>query len=84
MNPFHDEISLRAKGRCEYCRAPEEAFNTVFEVEHILPKARGGLNVMENFALSCPACNSYKYIFVTGYDDATETEVPLFHPRHNV
>jgi hypothetical protein len=83
MNPLHDTVALRAKGRCEYCRAPEDAFNTAFEVEHITPKKRSGSNAMENLALSCPPCNSYKGVFETGHDTETETETPLFHPRRD-
>jgi hypothetical protein len=83
MNPLHDPVALRAKYRCEYCRAPEENFNFAFEVEHILPKARGGSDALDNLALGCSACNVYKGVFETGYDMETETETPLFHPRRD-
>jgi len=76
-------VARRAEGRCEYCRASEEAFNFAFEVEHIIPTARGGSDAMDNLALACNACNSYKGVFEVGYDAETQTEVALFHPRRD-
>ena len=40
MNPFYTQVADRAEHRCEYCRAPELAFNFPFEVEHLIPKSR--------------------------------------------
>jgi 5-methylcytosine-specific restriction endonuclease McrA len=42
MNPHYPLVSARARHSCEYCRAPEIVFNLPFEVEHIIPLARGG------------------------------------------
>jgi len=81
MNPLYPPVAHRAAYRCEYCRAPEVIFSDAFEVEHIAPKGRGGSNLLENLALACSACNSYKGVFETGYDEATATEVSIFHPR---
>lgn len=83
MNPFYPAVAERANYRCEYCHAPEEAFNFAFEVEHILPTARGGPNTLDNLALSCRACNSYKSTFEVGHDNETQAQSPLFHPRQD-
>ena len=40
MNPHHARVALRAGYRCEYCHAPEVAFNLAFEVEHNTPVSR--------------------------------------------
>jgi 5-methylcytosine-specific restriction endonuclease McrA len=42
--------------RCAYCGRA----NTVFELDHILPRSRGGSNRVSNLALSCHHCNSAK------------------------
>lgn len=81
MNPHYPAVARRADHRCEYCRAPEAVFNFRFEVEHPLPTARGGPDEADNHALACRSCNARKGDAVTGPDDATGTEVPLFHPR---
>jgi hypothetical protein len=36
-NPLYPLIAERAALRCEYCHAPEVAFNVLFEVEHTAP-----------------------------------------------
>lgn len=41
-------------GRCAYCGGKGE------EVEHLLPRSRGGTNRVSNLALSCRACNEAK------------------------
>jgi len=42
--------------RCAYCH--QEAIR--WEVDHILPRSRGGSNRVSNLALSCHACNQAK------------------------
>ncbi len=41
---------------CAYC----EAQNTPLEVEHIIPKAKGGTNRVSNLTLACVPCNQAK------------------------
>ncbi len=42
--------------RCAYCRKTD----VPFEVDHILPRSRGGSNRIANLCLACHACNSAK------------------------
>ena len=44
------------KRRCFYCRK----IVSDFEVEHMIPKARGGSNRIDNLTLSCHDCNEKK------------------------
>lgn len=37
---------------------------------------------MENLALACQGCNSYKHIRIEAQDPVNEELVPLFHPRN--
>ncbi|HWQ32674.1 MAG TPA: HNH endonuclease signature motif containing protein [Blastocatellia bacterium] len=74
-------VAWRAANRCEYCRAPEVAFNFPFEVEHIIPLSREGSQEDGNLALSCRSCNVFKSDCLTGFDEMTQSEAQLFHPR---
>jgi 5-methylcytosine-specific restriction endonuclease McrA len=45
--------------RCAYCQQPATATNH-WEIDHILPRSRGGSDRISNLALSCHACNQAK------------------------
>ena len=86
MNPRYQAIAERAAYRCEYCHAPEIVFNFPFEVEHVLPQARGGTDVLANLALACHACNLFKSDFKTGAENARRARRrwPYFIPGATV
>ena len=42
-------VADRANEQCEYCQYPEQFSPSSFEVEHIVPKAAGGLMIDEEF-----------------------------------
>jgi hypothetical protein len=81
VNPRYRETAARAAHRCEYCRAPEVAFNFPFEVEHVTPAGLGGNDEPENLALSCRSCNIFKGNQHSAIDSVTGETVRLFHPR---
>lgn len=81
MNPNYPSVAERAEHRCEYCHAPEVIFNVPFEVDHIVPLARGGADESSNWALACRVCNLRKLDAVDATDPATGRRVPLFNPR---
>lgn len=74
-------VRTRANYLCEYCHASEEASTALFEIDHIVPKSRKGLDHPENLALACQRCNAYRYNFTTAIDPETQQEVFLFNPR---
>ena len=49
-------------GVCAYCEAP---LNGVFEVEHMVPLAKGGGNGWDNIAITCKTCNKKKNAMTT-------------------
>ena len=51
------------------------------EVEHIIPRAKGGGDDESNLWLSCPICNRYKSDRTHATDPESKVKVPLFHPR---
>ncbi len=81
MNPLYPEVAARAGHRCEYCRAPEAAFNFPFEVEHIIPVVLKGRDAEHNLALACRACNVCKGAQVKHMDPVTRDVVRLYRPR---
>ena len=83
MNPRYALVASRAAHRCEYCRAPEAIFNFPFEVEHVVPLSRAGVDGESNWALACRSCNLRKSDRMTGLDSESGAEVRLFHPRQD-
>jgi hypothetical protein len=83
VNPLYPAVAERAGHRCEYCRAPEAAFNFAFEVEHVHPVASGGDDTPDNLALSCRSCNAFKAFRHTGIDPESRAPLSLFHPRRD-
>lgn len=58
--------------RCAYCGAE----NIPLEIEHIIPKSRGGSNRVNNLTISCHKCNQMK-----GAQTATEFGFPKLQPK---
>ena len=50
-------------------------------VEHILPRAKGGLTIIQNLAYACSGCNGRKATRTEAPDPLTGKLVPLFNPR---
>ena len=80
-NPLRGLVASRANERCEYCQYPEQFSPSSFQVEHIVPRSRGGLTEPNNLALACSHCNAHKATRENGTDPLTGTDVRLFNPR---
>ncbi len=52
------DIYKQQNGKCNGCREDFKAWN--LEVDHIIPKAKGGGNYVENYQLLCGNCNRIK------------------------
>lgn len=75
------QVQGRAKGFCEYCRAPDNFATSSFHCEHIIPQKTGGTNSLDNLAWACPRCNNHKHAKTHAQDPQTGQRVPLFNPR---
>ncbi|MCV4270952.1 HNH endonuclease [Pseudomonas capsici] len=56
-------IIHRERGLCHYCGHPAALAslpNQTYDIDHMVPIARGGTNDATNLVLSCPACNNKK------------------------
>lgn len=59
--PYHARIALNRRAvfardghRCQYCGAGAE------NIDHVVPKSRGGLHAWDNVVASCRSCNARK------------------------
>lgn len=76
-------IWIRAGNRCEYCRLPTDVAWLPFQVDHIIAEKHGGKSDVNNLALCCYYCNSYKGPNIAGIDPQGRPDcaIQLFHPR---
>jgi 5-methylcytosine-specific restriction endonuclease McrA len=70
-----------SRGCCEYCRSPERFAVQAFDLDHIVPKSKGGGSTLGNLALSCSGCNGHKYNRTEALDPLSGEAAPLYHPR---
>ncbi len=74
----------RAQRRCEYCQCPMDYSSQSFVCEHITPIAKGGETSLENLALACGGCNSFKYTKQEAIDPNSSENALLYHPRQEI
>lgn len=56
VNKKRETVMKKYGGICAYCGDASGPF----QIDHIMPKSRGGSNAMDNLAWSCAKCNSEK------------------------
>ena len=80
-----EAVWRRARTACEYCRVPQAAYRTAFEIDHVIARQHGGRTVLTNLAVSCLHCNSHKGPNIAGLDPLASGTQPvrLFHPRRH-
>lgn len=55
------EVLKRAGFKCQSCgQRPDKQNDVVLEIDHIMPRNRGGLNTLGNLQVLCKNCNSSK------------------------
>ena len=54
------KIRQQADDRCGYCQSLQKYVWGTLEIEHIIPKSKGGSNDQQNLWLACRPCNLYK------------------------
>jgi 5-methylcytosine-specific restriction endonuclease McrA len=75
------KIRQQADDRCGYCQSLQKYVWGTLEIEHIIPKSKGGSNDQQNLWLACRPCNLYKSDQTHGIDPITEENSALFNPR---
>jgi len=74
-------IRTRAQSRCEYCQTSEWLSGLPCEIDHIIPRVKGGPTTADNLCLACASCNGYKRVSTHAADPESGEEVALFNPR---
>ncbi|ACK70868.1 HNH endonuclease [Gloeothece citriformis PCC 7424] len=84
-SPIPETLKIRirqeAKNRCGYCLSLQKYVLGILEIEHIIPKAKGGTDDESNLWLACRLCNNYKGRQTEAKDPQTDEIVNLFNPR---
>ncbi|MCE2487684.1 MAG: HNH endonuclease [Desulfurellaceae bacterium] len=78
---MRDRTRSQARNRCGYCQSSQQYVLGQLEIDHILPKARGGADAEDNLWLACRMCNGFKATQTRARDPATDRSVRLFNPR---
>jgi hypothetical protein len=78
---LHAAVIRRADDRCEYCRLSQFGQEAAFHIDHVVPRAAGGLTTFDNLALACVSCSLRKWAKQTAIDPETNEETPMFSPR---
>jgi hypothetical protein len=78
-------VQRRAAHCCEYCRFPAAHLKPPMHFDHVKARQHGGLDEIENLALSCSRCNQAKGPNIATIDPDGDgvSMVPLFNPRND-
>jgi hypothetical protein len=82
--PIAAIVTWRARGRCEYCHAPQRVIGQPFHFDHWIPLSAGGRTTVENLCYACPHCNLAKAARTQSIDPRTGKNTRLFNPRTDV
>jgi hypothetical protein len=81
---LRQRVREAARDRCGYCLSSQRYLMGKLEIEHIIPRSRGGSEDESNLWLSCSLCNRYKGSQITGTDPLNGASVALFNPRAQI
>ena len=80
---IQEQVRQRADYLCEYCHTSEIWQYVRFTIDHIHPLVHGGVDMLDNLALTCFHCNRRKADHTAANDPVTGELVSLFHPRQH-
>src|SRR6266508_111542 len=78
---LRERVAEQARHRCGYCLTAELIVGAQMEIDHIIPRARGGPTTEDNLWLACSPCNDFKGDRVAALDPESGLIVSLFNPR---
>ena len=73
----------QADNRCGYCLSPQHLVLGRLEIEHIVPRSKGGVDTESNLWLACRMCNNFKATQTSARDPQTGQDMSLFDPRRD-
>ncbi len=84
LSKIHRRIRAEAHHRCGYCLSPQKYVMAKLEIEHIIPRSRGGSDNESNLWLACSLCNRYKGSQISVLDPSSNSTVSLFNPNTQI
>ncbi|MCY7376187.1 MAG: HNH endonuclease [Pyrinomonadaceae bacterium] len=78
---LRNEVEIRAKETCEYCRIAVEDTYFGGEIDHIISFKHRGKTESENLALACQPCNRNKGSDLGSVSETSKTLIRFFNPR---
>jgi hypothetical protein len=80
---LRNQIFSRDLGHCRYCNLNQLGQSSIFHINHVIPRSKGGLTVEANLVLQCPSCSLHKADKLTSIDPVGGDEIVLYHPLIN-
>ena len=78
---LRQRVREQAGNRCGYCLSPQHLVLGTLEIEHLVPRGRGGSDDEWNLWLACRLCNNHKSDQTSAPDPETGQEVSLSNVR---
>jgi hypothetical protein len=73
-------VTERDLYRCAYRRTSQHNSGLRLQIDHIVPRSRGGKTGLDNLCLACASCNNHKQARQMAADPASGELVDLYHP----
>lgn len=67
LSHFRSPVWKKTDGHCHYCRKKLDPF-TNFHMDHVIPRSRGGMDIIENLVPACSECNLSKVKLVEEWE----------------
>ena len=80
---IRDRLREQAGNRCGYCLSPQHLVLGPLEIEHIVPRSKGGADDESNLWLACRMRNNFKAAQTSACDPLTGQDASLFNPRQD-
>jgi hypothetical protein len=77
---LRDSVFERDGGQCQYCRLKQLGQGATFHINHVVPRAKGGMTLLTNLVLQCPHCSLRKADKTEAADPVSHQVVALFDP----
>jgi exopolyphosphatase/pppGpp-phosphohydrolase len=77
-------VAERAQYLCEYCFSAQKYSPQSFSIEHIQPTSKKGSDELENLALACQGCNSFKSDKTSAIDPFSGRKIAIYNPRKDI
>lgn len=77
---LRNAVRQRDRDRCRYCGLQQAGQASVFHIDHILARSRGGATALDNLVQQCPSCSLRKSNKTHGMDPVSGEQLALFHP----